>query len=83
MQFVDVTGFKHMINAELLNCGKVLRYLKILENTGVRNVGKDLRHPQALTPVLGYQDSTSFFRLEPFPIHSTVISDSSATNQFQ
>lgn len=65
-----------MIKAELLNRGKVFTYLKILENTGVRNLGvaKDLRHPQALTPVLGYQNlSTSFSGIEPFPVHSTVI----------
>lgn len=74
IQFVDVTGFKHVIKAKLVNCGKLVRYLKILENIGVRNAAKDLRHPQALTLVLGYQNlSTSFSRLEPFPIHSTVI----------
>lgn len=60
----------------------MVRYSGI-DNISVRNVNKDLRHPQALTPLLGYQNlSTSFSRLEPFPIHSTVISNGSTTNQF-
>lgn len=45
-KFVDVTGLKHVIRAELLSCDKVLRYLRIPENTTVKNAAKDLRHLQ-------------------------------------
>lgn len=38
---MDVTGFKYAIKAELLNCGKVPRYLKILENIGLKNTAKN------------------------------------------
>lgn len=76
---MDVTGLKYAIRAKLLSFDKVLRFLRILENIGVRNVAKELKHLQEqaqiyrLTPVLGYQNlPIPFSRLEPCPIHSTV-----------
>lgn len=43
---MDVTGLKHAIRAKLLSFDKVLRFLRLLENIGVRNVAKELKHLQ-------------------------------------